>query len=1034
MYDIGTKLSVTLNPDQLEAVTHTGTPLLVTAGPGSGKTRVIVERIIHLMRTGLKPSEILCLTFSEKAAQEMKERLEKITDVSDMQISTFHSFCHEVLGENVLDSGIGIGSGIMTRSSTLVWALKNIDSFGFEHIELGNNAVNVIEALIDGISTFKDELITPDDLADYLNKKFKQEKNLVQDIEQYDYLQKLCDLHKIYVKHQDYLKKSKLIDFDEMITSTIELFKKKPNVLSRYHKKFKHVLVDEFQDNNYAQLELVRLLAPSGNVTVVGDDDQSIYRFQGAYVANFQHFMKSYDNVKQCFLRQNYRSTQNIVNLASKLLENSPLRQKKELFSSNEVGDKIVIARCTHDMSEVEFVVNKIKELLGSKITRRDDTQRPLSFRDFAVLSRRRIDGKKFAQALNAYGIPATFVGEANIFNSATGRDLLAYLDVASNPTNSAIAIIRILKNSGISDQNIARINQEAKKRRRNSETNSDFVYDVLLDLGAPELDQLDELFDIQKQFQTLTSLPTQSTVSEAIFQIMMSVTDLYKSATQTDTLADRKKQTILKELYHLSLEFESQNKNGTLAEFIDYLRLLGEFDVELEENAEIRDAVQVSTIHQSKGKEYSVVFVTDVAQGKLPLRYQAKKFYVPNDLAKGLLKDEDEKSLALQEERRLLYVAMTRAQNQLFVVFPTKYAQNVRQSKPSVFLEEIEFEKNPLVEVIDFAGSTQETLLQEQGKVDIIQQDLQAKATKFVNQMQLESAIARIVDLSKVEYFKKNKTLDGFETEDLFTVESNNDVDALLVGEKIPLINKETLKLSASKFETYMKCPLQFKFAHVLEVPTPAQTYFNLGTAVHAVAEQLTKLEKEGQKPTEEIAFEILEKNWDSDAYKSEKKEDEDLAKAKEMIQLYLKWISENPNKAIDVEKRFKIEIGGIPITGSIDRVEQTPSGEYQVIDFKTGGVYETKNSIKEDTQMNVYALAVESTYGKLPEKTSLFYLKEGKMLENVLKTDNVERVKAKLVDITKSVLNEEFEARPEKGACYSCAFKSICDYVESD
>ena len=254
------------------------------------------------------------------------------------------------------------------------------------------------------------------------------------------------------------------------------------------------------------------------------------------------------------------------------------------------------------------------------------------------------------------------------------------------------------------------------------------------------------------------------------------------------------------------------------------------------------------------------------------------------------------------------------------------------------------------------------------------------------------------------------------------------------IFGEKIPLINKETLKLSASKFETYMKCPLQFKFAHVLEVPTPAQTYFNLGTAVHAVAEQLTKLEKEGQKPTEEIAFEILEKNWDSDAYKSEKKEDEDLAKAKEMIQLYLKWISENPNKAIDVEKRFKIDIGGVSVTGSIDRVEQTPSGQYQVIDFKTGGVYETKNSIKEDTQMNVYAMAVEKIYGQLPEKTSLFYLKEGKMLENVIKTDNLERVKAKLDLVTQSILAEDFEARPEKGACFKCAFKSICDFVASD
>ena len=1027
-------MNESLNKFQLEAVTHTDSPLLVTAGPGSGKTRVIVERIIHLINNGLKPSEILCLTFSEKAAQEMKERLEKKIDVSDMQISTFHSFCYEILGDNVLDSGIGIGSGIMSRSSTLVWALKNIDTFGFENIELGNNAVNVIEALIDGISTFKDELITPDELSSYLETKSKQKIDLVEHVEEFDYLQKLADLYKIYVKHQEYLKKSKLIDFDEMVTSTISLLQKKSNVLAKYHNKFKHVLVDEFQDNNYAQLELVKLLAPLGNITVVGDDDQSIYRFQGAYIANFQHFMKLFDNVKQCFLPVNYRSTQNIVNLARQLLENVPLRQKKELFSNNELGNPVNIVRCNHDMSEVEFVVNKIREMLGANLDRRDNTQRPLTFRDFAVLSRRRADGKKFAQALNAYGIPATFVGEANIFNSSTGRDLLAYLDVATNPTESGIAIIRILKNSGISDQNIARINQVAKKRKWNSKSSSDFVHDVLMDLDVPDLDQLTELFDIQKQLQTLTSLPHQSTVSETIFQIIMSVTDLYKSATQSDSLYNRKKQTILKELYNLSLEFESQNKNGTLAEFIDYLRLLGEFDVELEENTEIRDAVQVSTIHQSKGKEYPIVFITDLAQGKLPLRYQAKKFYVPNDLAKGLVKGDDEKALSLQEERRLLYVAMTRAQNELFMIFPTKYGQNVRLSKPSEFLEEINYETNPLVKLIDYTGSAQETLLQEQDKITIIQQDLQSKATKFVNQMQLESAIARILDLSKVEYFKKNKSLEGFDEQKLFTIESNKDVESLLVGEKIPLINKETLRLSATKFETYLKCPLQFKFAHVLEVPTPEKTYFNVGTAVHAVAEHLTKFEKEGIKPTELMAFEILEKNWSSDSYKSQKNEQEDFLKAKEMVKFYLQWSAANPNTPIDVEKRFQIEIGGIPVTGFIDRIEKTPAGEYQVIDFKTGRVYETKNSIKEDTQMNVYALAVQNIYKKLPEKTSLLYLKESKMLENIIKTDNLDRVTAKLENTTKSILEEDFEARPEKGACRTCAFKSICDYVESD
>lgn len=555
-----------------------------------------------------------------------------------------------------------------------------------------------------------------------------------------------------------------------------------------------------------------------------------------------------------------------------------------------------------------------------------------------------------------------------------------------------------------------------------------------MTDLDIEDLDQLDELFDISKQFQTLTNLQHQNTVSETIFQIMMSVTDLYKSATQSDSLQDRKKQTILKELYHLSLEFEAQNKNGTLGEFIDYLKLLGEFDIELEENSEITNAVQVSTIHQSKGKEFPIVFVVDIAQGKLPLRYQAKKFYVPNDLAKGLMRDEDEKALSLQEERRLFYVAMTRAQNLLFITFPIKYAQNVRNSKPSVFLEEVDFENNPLIDVIDFKGSTQETLLQEQDKVSIIKQDLQSKATKFVNQMQLESAIARIVDLAKVEHFEKNGKLDGFDTTDLFNVESNKDVESLLVGEKIPLINKDTLTLSATKFETYMKCPLQFKFAHVLEVPTPEMTYFNLGTAVHAVAETLTMLEKEGINLTEEIAFEVLEKNWNSNAYNSEKKEKEDFEKAKEMVRTYLKWVEENPNKPVDVEKRFQIDIGGIKVSGSIDRVELTPKGEYQVIDFKTGNIYETKNSIKEDTQMNVYALAVQKTYGKLPEKTSLLYLKENKVLDNVIKLDNLNKVKNTLEKVTESILKEDFEARPVKGACFRCSFRSICDFVESE
>lgn len=256
------------------------------AGPRSGKTRVIIERVIHLVNSGAKASEILCLTFSEKAAEEMKLRLEKEMDVSEMDISTFHAFAKDVLEDNVLDSGIGMGSGVMKKSARLVWGLKNIDAFGLQHLEIGNNAVKVIESLIDGISTFKDELITPEELERYVESKAKEELS----DENRDFVNKLSDLCRVYKKYEEFQKSKAVIDFDDMVVQAIALFRKKPRVLAKYNKRYRHVLVDEFQDNNYAQLELVKMMGREGNVTVVGDDDQSIYRFQGAYLTNFTDF------------------------------------------------------------------------------------------------------------------------------------------------------------------------------------------------------------------------------------------------------------------------------------------------------------------------------------------------------------------------------------------------------------------------------------------------------------------------------------------------------------------------------------------------------------------------------------------------------------------------------------------------------------------------------------------------------------------------------------------------------------------------
>jgi DNA helicase-2/ATP-dependent DNA helicase PcrA len=1026
--------AASLNKEQSKAVTHGKGPLLIAAGPGSGKTRVLIERVIHLHKNGLKPSEILCLTFSEKAAEEMKQRLEKEgMDITEMDISTFHSFAKDILEDNVLDSGVGISSGVIKRSAQLVWGLKNIDGFGLQHLEIGNNAVEVIESLIDGISTFKDEMISPRELEQYVERKIKQAA--VDDMEK-DALGKLSDLCRVYYKYQEFQRSKAVIDFDDMVVQAAELLKRKPSVLAKYHKRYRHVLVDEFQDNNYAQLELVKLVAKTGNVTAVGDDDQSIYRFQGAYLTNFQDFKEHFAGTTVIALSQNYRSTKNIVDVAGKLLSGVPDRQEKKLFTENEEGEKVVVAACSTEGAEVEFAVTRIKEMVGTTIKRRDGTESPLTYRDFVILARRKMEGRKFVKALKAYGIPTVYAGEANIFAAPVIKDLMAYLRIAGSPTKAGVEITRLMKRHGLTEQNIARINHAAKERARDDPTDMDFVLDTLRNCNDLGVTQRDECSELAEQVQKVCELESRVTIGEFVYKVMMSLSDLYKRSIQKDTPENRRNQLLLKEMYGIAIEYESLNPQGTLEDFVKYLTLMEQFDLELEEGQESKDAVQVSTIHQSKGREFPVVFVADVAANKLPARYQSKEFYVPNDLSKGVKRKEDEKELFTQEERRLFYVAMTRAQNQLFVLYAKKYGQNVRESKPSKFLDEVEFTSNPRVQVVQFDGTKSEAAMQAEDRLERIKEDLQEKAARAVNQMQLKSAVQRIIELAKVKHFEERGTVEGFDPLQVLQVDSaDTNLDLELQGKKAPLINRDELKLSASKIETYLECPLKFKFAHVLAAPEPPRTYFDLGTAVHAVAEHLTRLEtEEGQPPTPELAMQLLAREWSSSAFTSETQENQHRENARDMVRTYLRWLEANPNRPVAVEKKFSLEIGGVPFNGLIDRVEKTPEGEYEIVDFKTGRAYKTAKTLREDPQVNIYALAVEKLYGKLPARASLFYLKEDKMVPYEISAEQVGKVRQEVEQVTADILAEKFDATPSFEACRNCPYWDLCDSKKTE
>ncbi|MGE5548876.1 MAG: ATP-dependent helicase [Bacillota bacterium] len=1017
------------NPAQKKAIEENGVQL-VLAGPGSGKTRVITRKIIHLLRNGVLPEQILALTFTDKAADEMRDRLEKETDTTQLTIGTFHSFCLEVLQDNILDSGISFSSGIITRTSQLVWGLKNIDRFGFRHVELGNNGKEIIEAMIDGISAFRDELISPDELEAYLDEKESREL----ESDERDFIGKLRDLLRIYRAYEQYKRDETLIDFDDMIALTSRLFERKPAVLEQYRRRFRHILVDEFQDTNYAQLYLIKQLA-GDNVCVVGDDDQSIYRFRGAYLTNFRDFRDHFRVAMPVTLDINYRNPGKVLALAQQLMESAPNREKKCLTTANDDGDKIVVARCENEQAEAGFVLKEINGLIGKKFySATERTEREYRYGDIAILCRRKAEGTKYYNLLRKNHVPCGFVGELNFFNSPVIRELMAFLRAASNPLEAGVSLFRIMKASGISEANVRRINYCAR-RLAYGDRASDHVYECMLDADNIVPNQRAEIKEIVKAIDRMLTLKDKCTVSELIYEIMVNVTGLYRK--NLDGSPNGKANIrLLNRFYDLCMEHESITRNATLQSFLEYVDLLRDLKIESDDGTD-GDSVKIMTVHQSKGKEFPVVFIADMATNRFPLKYQPKEFYVPNDLSRGIKTGDDERSLYVQEERRLCYVAMTRARQKLYFTLAERYGDNKSKTKPSQFLQELKFETNPLIEVVNVKADESGVPAHAETDAERRMNELKERTVRAIYGMRLKTAIQNIVLLEKLRMITETGSLEKFDPAWYMPDGGCCEMDdaelmSLLCGKREPLIDSSHA-FSASALDTYDECPMKYKLQYVLQVPTGQKTYFNLGSAVHSVVEHLSKLHMKGEPYDREIALKLLDKYWSSDAYTSNTKEREDRRQAEKMIDTYLEWQKSNANEIVGTEIGFSIEIAGRKVKGYIDRVERTKDGQYIVIDFKTGSKNVTGNTIKENIQMNVYGLAVLKKYGKLPARASLYYIKSNEMVDYVPDNEIIDVQRERIEEMIRAVLDERFEAAPSYG-CRFCDYEGICEAKESE
>jgi DNA helicase-2/ATP-dependent DNA helicase PcrA len=991
---------------------------LVLAGPGSGKTQVIIDKIRHLISSGTDADNILVLTFSEKTREDTQRRLKQYLDLPGLAVHNFHSFCLEVLRDNVLDSGINLSAGIVKREHQLVWALRHIDDFGLEHLEVGKNPSHHIKSLVEGISVFTDELVSPDKLGAYLAEKEHQNVSA----SERDYLNKLSDLLKVYKAYVEYKRTAGLIDFDDMLTGCSALFENKPLVLQRYQKRYTHILVDEFQDTNFAQLVLLKQLAGK-DMCVVGDDDQAIYRFRGAYLTIFGDF-KAYFKPNQIPLQENYRNPGNILKLALQLMENAHNREDKPLVAQKPAGECVTVATCENDNAEAEGVVREIQKHIGTIFyDPKAKKERAITPKDIAILTRLKKDGEKFNTLLRKHGIPTDFVGDLHFFQAPIIKDALAFLRVANNPIDAGPSLARIMRASGISEVSISRVNAWAKNNTRDSM--SDGVFEAMLQADSEKITQIERIRELANMLGDMHGKKDSFTTAELVYDVLMCVSGLYKKSEQNEAWNDI---MLLNKLVELAQQYEAIMPAGSIGDLIEFFDSLTGFDLEVEEFDD-SDSIKIMTIHKSKGTEFPIVFVTDLAERHLPIRYSDKPFNVPNDLSEGMKTTENERDLFYQEERRILYVGMTRAEHKLYLVYPVRYLYNKTGVFPSPFLSELQLDKHAAIEAAEWE---QEEAFQSAAAVtsqlEQVKSNLQHEAAEAINQMRLKTAIELLIKLERLRLFEAKNEQQTFDLGPCVVCKGEDQGIKELVAREDPSLIDSEFTFSATLLGDYEKCPARCKYAHVLHIPSAPKAYLSLGTTLHAVFDQTSKLEAQGYPPTREMAHILLDKSWSSAVYHSTTEENLDRAKARQTLDNFLAWHEVNPNRVLDTEYKFSTMIAGRTVNGKIDRIEQTATDDLVVVDFKTGKRKIEKKKINEDLQANIYCLAAQDKYGKLPKTVAFYYPWLSETVEYAPAEASVGMQKERIEGMIASMLSGEF---PEKRQwdCRSCDYSCLCD-----
>ncbi len=985
MIDILTEL----NEAQRAAVTHEHGPLLIVAGAGTGKTTVLTRRYLHLLENGrLTTDNLLALTFTEKAAGEMEDRVLQLlpNGAYDFWISTFHGFCQRVLERYAFE--IGLPNRFRILNDTDAWLLlaRRMNELPLEHYRPLGHPTKFLSGLLKHISRAKDEGITPERYLEFA-------KNLVLDGDQEHAIgerSRFTEIANGYFAYQRMLREEGALDFGDLIIETLRLFRECPRARAELRAQFAHVLVDEFQDTNWAQYELIKLIVGDRkNLTIVGDDDQAIYKFRGASLANILQFRDDFPDTTTVALTENYRSHQEILDAAyGCIARNNPNRLEvrlantglsKRLSSHRGTGGRVSVLWFSTLEEEAEQIATRIREMHEQDASR--------TWNAYAILSRSNDGCEPFLRALERHGIPFRFVAMRGLYATPVVLDLTAFFSLVVGGSDSTM-MWRAMNAPcySFSSRELSTFITFASRKKGGMLWDAVASCREIPGIGADTITRAEAFISHMQKIAEVARRERPL----AVLQLTLEKTGMLAVILK---LSEREK---IEMLGHLNAfanrikRYEHATLAPTLRGFVEELReeiASGEEGALLNEADLGPEAVSVMTVHASKGLEFAHVFVVSLVDQRFPTRPRGEPIPLPDGLVNERLPEGD---THLEEERRLLYVAMTRAQKSVTLTGAESYG-GVRKKKPSVFLSEVGSE------ITRVAGTKSEAGI----------------------------------------FTSSDDTRDPFDADTLaFPLKRRFSFTQLAAFRNCPLQYKFAHLYRIPILGSYQKSfgqsiHLAFHDILALHVERGKSQQGNLFGSLETRQGTSHTENAGGFRVSAEEAMEIFTSRWIDEWYPQRALHDTYKAEGRKAIaRMYEQWSHDAPN-VVALEQSFDWRIGEHSIKGSVDRIDALPESGVIIYDYKTGEP-RTADDLKtgDKEQLWMYQLAMEER-GHPVKQLAYLYVRTGEAAEvPMLEGEAREAFKVDLRSRMNEILASRFPASPSPYICRHCDFRHICEF----